>query len=223
MTGQQMTKEDLMQLENASADDRLGGALQALTSDNRNVRVLALRILGTVGANDALSEDQAERAATGICTALNDTKRRVRKVALQSCVPYLKSPEVVRRLREMVEDVSETRKLRGGAVAALSSASAMGPAGAKALGEILEIPAMRLHALIWLAQVEMTDQVSELLEEFVDTGTREEAIMATRVLCGYRMVNLGSIDPSQRRTFARSARLAYGRAWYWVKRDTAAR
>lgn len=51
---------------------------------------------------------------------------------------------------------------------------------------MLEIPALGQPALLWLAQVPITDQVKELLEAFVETGTREEAVMATRALCGYQ-------------------------------------
>jgi hypothetical protein len=215
-----MNKKALQSLASKPVDDRLKGIQSALADDDRNLRVFALRFLRDTAADSDLNDAQFEDAVASICSGLKDTKRRVRDVALKSCQPFLSHQDVVNRLREMVHDDKEKRKLRGGAIAALSNASALGPAGAEAVSEMLEIPALRQPALLWLAQVPLTDPVKELLQAFVETGSREEAVMATRALCGYRIINLAAItDPKKRREFAQSGYPASGRAWYWMKRD----
>ena len=214
-----MNKDDLTALTEAPANELLEGALTGISSDDRNVRVLAVRMLQKAADAAELSSDQYERAVAGLRAGLDDPKRRVREVALKSSSPFLGHPDIVERIREMVEDGNEKRRIRTDAIRALSSASALGQAGAEAIAQILEIPGLRRVALLWLAQMPVTEQVKGLLEEFVEHGTREEAIMATRALCGYRIVNLGAIDASERRAFAQSADLAFGRAWYWIKRD----
>ena len=67
-------------------------------------------------------------------------------------------------------------------------------------------------------------QVKALLQEFVKTGTREEAVAATRALCGYKVITLGEVDDEkERKRIARTCDLAAGRVFYWIKRPEASK
>ena len=56
------------------------------------------------------------------------------------------------------------------------------------------------------------------LRYVIETGTKEEAVAATRALCGFKVVNLGAVPPAERRRVARTHELAQGRVFYWVPR-----
>ena len=106
-----------------------------------------------------------------------------------------------------------------GAVSVLAMARALGDASSVRAADLQKLRGFRHQLLLWLCQGPVNDNVKALLETFVEDGTREEAIMATRALCGYRIVNLGAFESSKRREITQTSHIAFGRVWYWVKRD----
>jgi hypothetical protein len=70
-------------------------------------------------------------------------------------------------------------------------------------------------------RLDLTDHVKELLEAFVEDGSKAEAIMATRALCGYRVINIGQFDGNEvvQRTISQTCEIAAGRVFYWITRD----
>ncbi|HYF45061.1 MAG TPA: HEAT repeat domain-containing protein, partial [Acidimicrobiales bacterium] len=67
-----------------------------LDSDDRNIRVAALRVLAW--------SDGTDDAVRGLLKALDDPKRRVRNVAAKSCVRFLDDPRIVARLVRAIEE-----------------------------------------------------------------------------------------------------------------------
>ena len=75
------------------------------------------------------------------------------------------------------------------------------------------------------------DFVDQLLDEIAQPGLSaekaafKEAVMATKALCGYRVIHLSAFEndkPRQRYT-TQNCELAAGRVFYWMKRDEFAR
>ena len=58
------------------------------------------------------------------------------------------------------------------------------------------------------------------MREFVKGGTKEEAVMATRALCSYRVVRIDKFDsaPAIQDHVRQTCEVALGRAFYWMKR-----
>ncbi len=92
---------------------------------------------------------------------------------------------------------------------------------ADALRNLAKIPRRRFEILFRLLQLELVDTVEELLREFVRDGSKEEAVMATRALCGYRVIHLGAFEgaPDIQSQIKQTCEVAAGRVYYWVKRD----
>ena len=61
----------------------------------------------------------------------------------------------------------------------------------------------------------------DVLRHVVETGSKQEAVDATRALCGYKVVNLGSLPAAERRRVAQTAEPAGGRVFFWVPRISA--
>ena len=213
------TLKKLIDISGASVNEKLKVTLKGFESDNRNVRVYALRLLTQFTSHDSLSDDDFELAAQVVCAGLSDSKRRVRHIALKLSSPFLAHSNVVNRLREMSDDPGEKTKIRMGAVSVLAMARALGDASSVRAADLQKLRGFRHQLLLWLCQGPVNDNVKALLETFVEDGTREEAIMATRALCGYRIVNLGAFESSKRREITQTSHIAFGRVWYWVKRD----
>ena len=70
-------------------------------------------------------------------------------------------------------------------------------------------------------QLDLSPHVEELLREFVQNGTKDEAVMATKALCGYRVIHLGAFENNKPmlRYITNNCELAGGRMFYWMKRD----
>ena len=73
------------------------------------------------------------------------------------------------------------------------------PAAARELESMALIPALRPSVLYALLRKEISDTVSKQLQLFVDTGTRDEAVAATRALSGHRIAHLGALKRSKRK------------------------
>ena len=191
-------------------------ALQAIKSPDRNVRVRALRAVFSNGQRDGVDV---------VLAGLSDDKRRVREVALKAAKPFLDQAAVAERIAAMVEDENEKQRIRGMALLVLGGAlrtpyldrvNQMPEAAMRALKSLAEADRYRDAVLRRLLFLDLTPAVEELLKEYVRSGTKEEAVAATRALCGYRLVNWGSAKPAE---LAAAGAVRADGVHYWVRRD----
>lgn len=189
-------------------------ALEAIRSADRNVRVRALR---------AVFADPKPEGVEVILAGLEDDKRRVKEVALKSSKPFLGDSRVVARIAAMIGDENEYHRIRAKALSALGGgypninrAGALPSAAIKALSSLAAADRFRTAVLWQLVRVDLTPEVEALLKEYVASGTKDEAVAATRALCGYRLVNWGSPKPAE--LAAAGAVHARG-VDYWIRRD----
>jgi hypothetical protein len=189
-------------------------ALEAVKSPDRNIRVRALR---------AAFSDATPEGADVILAGLGDGKRRVKEVALKSSKPFLGDPRVVERITKMVKDETEHHRIRdkalfalGGGFPKVNHAGQLPKAAIDALRSLAAVEKYRRAVLGRLVRMDLTPEVEALLKEFVRSGNKEEAVAATRALCGYRLVNWGSAKPAE--LVAAGAVHARG-VDYWIRRD----
>jgi HEAT repeat protein len=217
-TDPKIRDEGLQELGNPSSDEIVSMALEGLKSEDRNVRALVVKVLGYEGG---------EKAAQGILQALNDPKRRVRESAADWSQKFLNNAEVVKKLNDMVEDESEKNKIRRKALQSLGGGwlwkepvKELPRPAVKSLAVFSKLDRYRTKVLSLLVNLELTDEVKDLLNQFVKDGTREEAVMATRALCGYRIVNLGSIeDEEEKKKIVQTCEMAGRKGFYWIMRE----
>lgn len=184
-------------------------AVVFLDDADRNVRVKALRVLAWC---------DGEAAVQGVLRGLDDPMKRVREVAAKCSARFVDDPRVADRLRLAVE-----RGETGSARTAVSVLAGVfhSPFGLSSTGvhpdavrRLLAIDAQRGQALAALLRARtLTDDVAELLREVVRTGTKDEAVAATRRLCGFRVAHHGELDADTRR----GADQAWGAVWFWVR------
>lgn len=205
------------ELGNPSTEEIVNSASALLTNQDRNLRVLAVRVL---------SQYPTKEACEGLLQALSDPERRVRAIAAKCSKRFLHEPRIADRLRAMVCDDSEKRKIRSHAFEALNSPGEKLEFGDLPESAVTSIKALmqsdghRWPVLVGLLQMELNDGVEELLQAFVKEGSREEAIMATRGLCGYRIVNIGKVqDQELKSRICAECDIAVGRVFYWVSRE----
>jgi hypothetical protein len=168
-------------------------ALAALTNDDRNLRVAALRILRWNLGDD--------RVVDAVLRATHDPARRVKRIAVQLCVLLLDRPGVVERLLEIVDDPDETTKIAGTALSSLAASSAVGAPGStlRTVSDLLGSDAHRERIFLMLLQQPLEETSVKLMRDIVRDGSKGEAVAATRALCGYRMMNLAHFPESDRR------------------------
>jgi hypothetical protein len=207
----------LREIGNPTREAIVDAALELLRSEDRNVRVLMLRVLGG---------QSGDKAVRGILTGLNDGKRRVREVAVKSSGNYREHPAVAARLKAIVMDEGEKSRIRRFALDMLTGAigsthSDLTGAAADALRSLAQVPKLRLGILFHLLRLDLNDTVEGLLREFVTEGSKEEALMATRALCGYRVTHIGAFEsaPEIQSHIRQTCEVASGRAYYWMKRE----
>jgi hypothetical protein len=58
--------------------------------------------------------------------------------------------------------------------------------------------------------------VREILREILEHGTKREAILATRRLCGFRVARLEEFSSDRQEVIRRTCERAWGSVWYWV-------
>lgn len=187
-------------------------ALEAIKSEDRNERVRALRAV--------FAEAKPEGVAV-VLDGLIDRKRRVREVALKSSKPYLADKRVAERIAALVQDEDESNRIRAMAMFALggwfvSQAGRIPEAALEELRTLSAIDRYRGAVLNRLLRMDLTPEVEDLLSEYVKSGTKEEAVAATRALCGYRVVNWGSAKAAD---LAAVGAIPAGGVHYWVRRD----
>ena len=199
-------------LETAVPADEI---LPYLDSDDRNIRVAALR---------ALAFADGSAAVDGILRGLDDPVKRVREVAAKSAPRFMSDPRVVARLRQAVER-DETGSARpamqvlGGVYLSPYGLAATEPV-TEALAALAEHPRYRWQALLALLRARhLTPEVTALLRTFVRDGSKEEAVFATRRLDGFRVAHDTELrgDPEARR----NAERAWGNVLYWARADPA--
>jgi len=190
-------------------------ALEAIKSQDRNVRVRALR---------AVFAEAKPEGATVILAGLNDGKRRVKEVALKSSKPFLGDRRVVERIAAMVEDETEYHRIRdkalfalGGGFPKVNEAGEMPEPAISALRSLAAVDRYRGAVLGRLVRMSLTPEVEALLQEYVRSGSKEEAVAATRALCGYRLVNWGSAKPAE---LAAAGAVRASGVDYWIRRDS---
>ena len=190
-------------------------ALEAIKSPDRNARVRALR---------AVFLDPEPEGADVIIAGLGDSKRRVKEVALKSSKPYLGDPRVVDRITAMVKDESEYHRIRdkamfalGGGFPKVNEAGQMPEPAISALKSLAAVDKYRGAVLGRLVRMGLTPEVEALLKEYVRSGTKEEAVAATRALCGYRLVNWGKAKPAD---LAAAGAVHASGVDYWIRRDS---
>jgi hypothetical protein len=168
-------------------------ALEALTDADRNLRVAALRVLRWHLADD--------RVADAVLRATRDPARRVRRIAVQFCALLADRPGVTERLREILDDPQETAKISQTALGSLAGSGAAGLPGAvtRSVSDLLGSDAYRERILVLLLQQRPDESVRALLHDVVRTGTKAEAVAATRALSGMRIVNLAHFPPEERK------------------------
>ena len=210
-----MTKDELAEMRRVDADTAFAAALTAVADPDRNMRVLALRVVAEVARPEG---------AQAVVAALGDPKRRVREVAIKSAKPFLGDTAVVNRLTQMVQDEDESPRLRtkalfalGGGYPSPNSGGRIPPVALAALQSLAAAQRYRAAVLARLVAIDMTAEVDALLREFVRDGTKEEAVAATRALCGYRLVNWGNATPAE---LAAAGAEPAGGVHYWVRRDS---
>ena len=189
-------------------------ALEAIRSDDRNMRVRALR---------ATFAEARPEGAEVILAGLSDSKRRVKEVALKSSKPYLGDRRVVERITAMVEDETEYHRIRdkalfalGGGFPHVNKAGQLPEPAISALRSLAAVDRYRGAVLDQLVRMDLTPDVEALLGEYVRSGTKAEAVAATRALCGYRLINWGSAKHAD--LVAAGAVHASG-VHYWIRRD----
>lgn len=212
-------RDELEKLGGSEAEV-VSAAVAGMESDDRNVRVKMLRVL-------ALFEDP--RATAAVLKALHDSARRVCDVAIKSTPPHHMTPEVVARLRAIVDDESTISGLRREAFFALSSSVAsetVPEVTREALIGLMDSPRFRLDILVRLCEsLVQPAGARSILQEFVSTGSTEEAVMATRALCGHMLMPVSGWMPNEVRQRVRAtydpAPKIYGVPRVWIPRDDA--
>lgn len=189
-------------------------ALKAIRSEDRNIRVRALRA--------AFNEGKPEGADV-ILAGLGDSKRRVKEVALKSSKPYLGDRRVVERITAMVEDETEYHRIRDKALFALGggfpNVNKAGQLPGPAIGALRSLAAIdryRGAVLDRLVRMDLTADVEALLQEYARSGTKDEAVAATRALCGYRLINWGNAKHAD---VVAAGAVPAGGVHYWIHRD----
>ncbi len=150
----------------------------------------------------------------------------MRETAIKSCGNFGAHPAVTARLTEIVTDDAEKTRIRRFALdwlarATGTSKNGLANAAADALRDLAKIPRCRSEILFRLLQMDADDNVEGLLREFVRDGSKDEAVMATRALCGYRVIHLGAFEgaPDIQSRIKQTCEVAAGRVYFWMKRE----
>jgi hypothetical protein len=129
-------------------------------------------------------------------------------------------------LTAIVKDGAEKSRIRRFALDMLARAGSatktgLGDSAADALRSLAKMPRSRSEILFRLLQMDIDNNNEGLLRDYVRDGSREEVVMATRALCGNRVIHLGAFEgaPDIQSQIRQTCEVAAGRVYYWVKRD----
>lgn len=214
----ELRKSALKRLGDATEEEVLDLALADLDDADRNLRFQAVKYIGRYDGT---------KVEAGLLKALSDSARRVRRRACGLAARFAENSDIAARLQEIMNDESEPRKIRGGALGALSGGrfrARLDRSAAEAiefLSDESDLARYRERALNVLFFLDpLTDDARDVLRYVVETGSKEEAVDATRALCGFRMTNLAWIRGKERRHAAIEYEQArQGRALIWVPRE----
>ena len=208
--------EALRMIGNPSADELAERALAGVSEQDRNLRVLMLRVL---------QHQRGDMAMRAVLAGLNDEARRVCAVAIQACGNYLASSEIVARLAAIARDSSLKRKLRRRALSMLAGDEGrqpgdLTPAQFEALTELMKTPEHRLGIVFGLARLELRPRVKRLLERFAHSSDESECMLARRALRGERVIHIDAYADSeaQQLQIMENCDIAHGRMFYWLPR-----
>jgi hypothetical protein len=219
VSGDSMKRAKIMRrIGDPTGEEIVARAHEGLQDEDRNVRVQMVRLL---------SRQTGEKAAEGMLKALGDPARRIRKLALQSSSRFAQYSSIEEKLREIMEDENEVHWLRSSAFSALfagqfrTSLAHSVNAARSFFGDLPNLKKYRQQAMDILVRIDpLTDAAENVLRQVVDTGSKEEAVAATRALCGYKVISLGQIaDVQERRRIATTCEPAGGRVFFWVPRE----
>jgi hypothetical protein len=199
------------------ADAALIAADAAMASDNRNLRVAALRVLqGLATRSDAASTVSARTSI--LLMGLNDSSRRVRAEAAKLAPAYLASPTIAQRLLDIACDIREKRKIRSSAIFALTGNRIPHRRLVSVLRGMLEHQRDRGIATIALLRAEACPAVSNLLRSVIARGDRREAVLATRAMSGDRLASVMEMNEDERASLSPADRAMQALTWWWVRR-----
>ncbi len=195
-------------------DSAIAYAAARVSSPDRNVRVLMLRVL---------RHGHGERAMRGVLAGLHDEARRVRTVAIQACPHFLDQAEIAARLLEIARDHNMKRKLRRRALSMLAGDEGrmtgdLSPAAAAALDDLLGETGYHFSIAFALARLERRPRILRLLERLAPSPDEAAAKMARRALRGERIAHIDAYanDASERRRIVAECEIAHGRMYYWL-------
>ncbi|MCY3832394.1 MAG: hypothetical protein OXG85_05220 [Chloroflexi bacterium] len=194
----------------------VASAVERMPHSDRNVRVLALRVL---------AYQRGARAMRGVLAGLNDEKRRVCAVAIQACPNYLAHEEIVARLEAIAREAGLKRKLRRRALSMLAGDEGrlcgdLTPAVAAALERLMTEPEYRFALLFGLVRLDLHPRVEMILESFATSAETGERQMARRAQAGERVIHIDgySADETLQRWIMENCDRAHGRMYYWLPR-----
>ena len=201
----------------SDADEIIASAMHLFGDASRSQRVMLLRLLSRVDAQDA---------ARGILLGLNDDQRRVREVAIKCASSFLTRPEIIQRLITLARHRGEIRRIRGHALNALSGLSSGRPQdplpdpAAEALAQLARDDVTLHRPILERAlRLQRTPGVQRLLLTLAELGEKEEAALVDRALQGERVINLGEVERlADRKRIARDHARAFAQVFYWVPR-----
>lgn len=182
-----------------------------LDSDDRNVRVAALRVLAFAEGPEAVG---------GILRGLDDPVKRVREVAAKSSARFVGDERIVARLVQAVEheepgSAGAALQVLGGIYGSPHGLNQVEPV-ARAMAALAHLPRHRQAVLVALLRARRLDGgTTEVLRDFVANGTKDEAVAATRRLCGFRVERREVLADDVLATAER----AWGDLWYWVRAE----
>lgn len=206
----------LEQIGKPSPDALVESALAQLSSPDRNIRVLMLRVL---------RQQRGERAMQGVLAGLHDEARRVCAVAIQACPNFLAYADIVLRLEALALDSRLKRKLRRRALSMLAGdegrlSGDLTEAVADALHRLMHNPECRFAILFGLARLRLESRTQLMLELFAQSADAAERSMAQRALSGEIIVHVDNYaqDVAQQRAIMQQCEIAHGRMFYWLPR-----
>lgn len=210
-----MDKTGLENLSREPVQTRIEGAVAGLKEPDRNVRVMALRVLEKAARTKDLGDTQRGKIAEGILSGLSDDKRRVREIAIKSCGPVMQGPEIAQQLKTIILNPDEKRRNKGAALMALFSGSVV---PVDVVRELARSPLLRPRLFVFLLGAPLSPSSALLLEDFAREGDAAEAKAAQRALAGERVVNLAWFSKEERKT-VRQTHDAWQGVWIWKPRS----
>ena len=206
----------MAQIGNPSVETLVETAVSQMTSDDRNVRVLMLRILRHHGGAEAMR---------GVLAGLNDATRRVCAAAIQACPNYLGFHEIVERLERIVTDERLKGKLRRRALSMLAGDEGrwQGDLTAPVLAALKRLMAQedyRFAIVFGLVRLDAAPRIDSLLAEFARSNDAHERDMARRALDGERVIHIDAYtsDQALHSQIRQTCDIAHGRMFYWLPR-----